>query len=336
MARVHPELNDLHELRNTLGRFRLNSLTIGADGRNRTSLFPFKSKTSRNQPSNEKFLFGPATWMRGLIKPPPGFGAAYIDYAQQEWGIAAVLSGDHKMRDAYLSSDPYLTFAKQAGAVPEGATKQTHGSARSQFKQAALAVQYGMEAEGLAARIGQPVIRARQLLDLHRRTYSTYWRWADGMLARTLFEGKASTVFGWTVYVDRYPNARSLQNFPIQAHGAEMMRLAACLATEQGIEVVAPVHDAFLIVAPLDDLDEHVKRMQEYMCEASRVVLDGFEIKTDTKIIRYPDRYMDEDRGAELWSAVQQALSELEENNAAALHPRNTEGEGSLYPLSQI
>ena len=39
------------------------------------------------------------------------------------------MSGDEKMREAYSSSDPYLTFAKQAGAVPEDATKQSHGLA---------------------------------------------------------------------------------------------------------------------------------------------------------------------------------------------------------------
>jgi DNA polymerase-1 len=49
------------------------------------------------------------------------------------------------------------------------------GSERSQFKQAVLAGQDGMEAESLAARVGQPVIGARELLDLHRRTYSAYW-----------------------------------------------------------------------------------------------------------------------------------------------------------------
>ena len=41
----------------------------------------------------------------------------------------------------------------------------------------------------------------------------------------------------------------------MQANAAEMMRLAACFATESGIEVCAPVHDAFLICAPLERFD---------------------------------------------------------------------------------
>ena len=102
--------------------------------------------------------------MRNLIKPPPGYGVAYVDWSQQEHGIAAKLSGDTAMQAAYLSGDPYLEFAKQAGAVPPDATKHTHGPQRELFKQCALAVAYGMEAEGLAGRIGQPVIVGRDLL----------------------------------------------------------------------------------------------------------------------------------------------------------------------------
>ena len=62
--------------------------------------------------------------MRGLIKPPPGYGVAYVDWKQQEFGIAAALSRDTAMQAAYQSGDPYLAFAKQAGAVPEHATKE--------------------------------------------------------------------------------------------------------------------------------------------------------------------------------------------------------------------
>jgi DNA polymerase I-like protein with 3'-5' exonuclease and polymerase domains len=83
-------------------------------------------------------------WLRGLILPEEGCGLAYIDWEQQEFGIAAALSGDANMLEAYDSGDPYLAFAKQAGAAPPNATKASHGTLREQFKACALAVQYGM------------------------------------------------------------------------------------------------------------------------------------------------------------------------------------------------
>src|SRR5262249_9080264 len=125
----------LRELRSALSDLRLNDLAVGADGRNRTILSAFRSKTGRNQPSNSRFIFGPSVWLRGLIKPPAGYGIAYVDWSQQEFGIAAALSGDTAMQAAYRSGDPYLEFAKQAGAVPKDATKEAHKEKRELFKQ---------------------------------------------------------------------------------------------------------------------------------------------------------------------------------------------------------
>jgi DNA polymerase I len=316
MARAYPAVAPLHELRHTISRMRLNDLAVGRDGRNRTILSAFRARTGRNQPSNTKFIFGPSAWLRGLIQPPPGYGIAYIDWAQQEFGIAAALSGDPKMMDAYRSGDPYLAFAKQAGAAPSSATKSSHKAIRDQFKSTVLAVQYGMGADALAQRIGQLPIRARELLRLHRETYRVFWRWSDAAVDYAMLHGSLYTVFGWRVQVPPISNPRSLANFPMQANGAEMLRLACCLATERGIEVCAPVHDAVLICAPLEGLDADVERMQDAMREASRIVLGGFELGTDAKIVRYPDRYMDE-RGVMMWDRVMKLINEQRQRTAA-------------------
>ena len=309
MARAFPAVAPLRELRAALSGMRLSDLAVGSDGRNRTILSAFRARTGRNQPSNTRFIFGPSAWLRGLIQPPPGYGIAYIDWAQQEFGIAAALSGDPLMMEAYHSGDPYLAFAKQAGAAPLDATKTTHKAVRDQFKSTVLAVQYGMGADALAGRLGQPPIRAREMLRLHRETYRVFWAWSEGAVDYAMLTGSLHTVFGWRVQVPPQANTRSLGNFPMQANGAEMLRLACCLATEQGIEVCAPVHDAVLICAPLDRLDLDVARMQDAMREASRVVLDGFELGTDAEIIRYPDRYADP-RGAVMWERVMKLIHE--------------------------
>jgi hypothetical protein len=311
MARGYPRIAPLRELRAALSEMRLADLAVGHDGRNRAMLSAFRARTGRNQPSNSKFIFGPSVWLRGLIQPPPGCGIAYIDWQQQEFGIAAALSGDPLMMDAYRSGDPYLAFAKQAGAAPKDATKATHKAIRDQFKSTVLAVQYGMGAESLAQRIGQPPIRARELLRLHRETYRVFWRWSDAAVDHAMLTGCLHTVFGWKVQVPTSSNERSLRNFPMQANGAEMPRLACCLATEEGIEVCAPVHDALLICAPLDRLDVDVARMQDIMREASRIVLNGFELGTDATVVWYPDRYMDE-RGTVMWQRVMALVGRAE------------------------
>jgi hypothetical protein len=92
MARAYVAVAPLRELRGALSEMRLSDLAVGRDGRNRTMLSAFRARTGRNQPSNTKFIFGPSVWLRGLIQPPSGYGIAYIDWAQQEFGIAAALS----------------------------------------------------------------------------------------------------------------------------------------------------------------------------------------------------------------------------------------------------
>jgi DNA polymerase-1 len=160
MARTHPQVAPIRELRSALSEMRLANLYVGDDERNRCLLSPFSARPGRNQPSNTKFIFGPSVWLRGLIRPRPGWGLAYVDWSQQEFGIAAALSGDPAMMAAYESGDPSLAFAKQAGAVPMDANKKTPAAEREQFKACVLAVQYGMGEASLSVRINQPVARS--------------------------------------------------------------------------------------------------------------------------------------------------------------------------------
>ncbi len=303
MARTYSEIAPLRELRVALSQMRLSDLSVGKDGRNRCLLSAFSARTSRNQPSNKKFIFGPAVWLRGLIRPESGNGLAYIDWSQQEFGIAAALSGDKLMMEAYESGDPYIAFAKQAGAIPPDATKESHKQIRERFKSCALAVQYGMGAASLAERIGQPIVQAKELLRIHRETYNTFWQWSDAVVDYAMLHGKLWTTFGWTIHIDTNPNPRFLRNYLMQANGAEILRLACCFAVETGICVCAPVHDALLIEAPVGELNGAVRTTQEAMSDASSIVLNGFCLRSDAEIVAYPDRYMDE-RGQKMWSAV--------------------------------
>jgi hypothetical protein len=317
-ARAFPNtVGPFRELRQSLSALRLTDLAVGADGRNRCSLAMFASTTGRNQPSTTKFIFGPATWLRGLIRPAPGRAIAYLDYAQQELALAAALSGDAAMQAAYQSGDFYLTFAQLAGAVPAHATKQTHGALREQFKTVALGVLYGLGPKGLAQKLGIPLDAGRHLLGLHRRTFPTFWAWSDRIETQALLLNRLCSVFGWPVHVGPDANPRSLRNFPMQANGAEMLRLACCLATEAGVAVCAPVHDALLIEADVVAITATVTQTQAMMADAAAVVLDGFRLRTDATIVADPERYRDP-RGQRMWDVVLRLSAEVNPHSDAA------------------
>jgi hypothetical protein len=105
-------------------------------------------------------------------------------------------------------------------------------------------------------------------------------------------------------------------NFSMQANGAEMLRVACMLATERGIEVCAPIHDAVLIAAPFDRIEADVALAKKCMIEASEIVLSGFPLRVDTNIVRYPDRYMDGREGAvAMWDQTMQLLDRADERH---------------------
>lgn len=239
MAKRYPRLEPLRELRHTLAELRLEKLAVGPDNRNRVLLSPFGASSGRNTPSNNQFIFGPSVWLRGLIKPPEGRALAYVDWKSQEVYIAAQLSGDQSLLDAVLTGDPYLAFAKMAGLAPPNATRQSHKAIRDLCKTCVLGTNYGMQAQSLAVRTGLSVIEAQHLLRKLAQTFPTFAEWVDYVISAGELTGYLSTVFGWTLRTEHTTRPTTLRNFPMQANGAEMLRLACCLAAERGISVSA-------------------------------------------------------------------------------------------------
>jgi DNA polymerase-1 len=300
---IWPALKPLRELRQALTSMHVPDLPVGKDGRNRTLLSPFASKTGRNQPSAKRFVFGLPAWQRGVVRPPEGWALGYIDWSSQEIAVAAGLSGDTGLIQAYEGGDPYLAFGKDAGVAPPSATKASHPEIRDICKTVMLGLNYGLGVERMAHQAGITPALAAELIQRHRMTYSRYWQWSDGVVTRALLTNEMVSVFGWHRKIGPFDRPTSLMNFPMQANSAEMMRVAAIAATEAGIIVCAPVHDAFLIAAPIDEIEAAVRHMREIMSQAGYHVTGGVHIRTEARIIRYPDRYMDE-RGADMWNRV--------------------------------
>jgi len=239
-----------------------------------------------------------------LIKPGPGMAIAYIDYSSQEVAIAAALSGDPFLIDAVLSGDPYMNFAVRAGLAPEGATKASHRVERDISKGCLLGTNYEMGCKTLAFRTGTSVLEAEALLRTLARTYPVFAAWQQRSVDIALLRGHMSTCFGWRVNVTNSTRPTALRNFPMQAHGAEMLRIACCLATERGVRVCAPIHDALLIEAPISLIGDAVPTTRGAMAEAAAKVLDSdVWIDTDVEIVRHPNRYSDP-RGQLMWNRV--------------------------------
>ena len=306
MCRRYPELEPIRQLRKTLGAFRRDSLAIGPDGRNHPKLWPFKTFTGRNAPSPSEAIFQRPKWQRFLIKPAEGRAFITADWSAQEVWCGAHLSRDRGLLDALGGGgDIYLKVAELAGAVPAGAIKDSHPVERGLWKVALLGTNYGSSAQGLAGRTGESLTEA---IDVQRRLaqlFPQHHAWAEDQLVNPP-RGRISTPNGWQCD-SRFLRPNVAMNWPVQALGSEICRLACIVASERGMKLCISVHDSLGIECAAEDVEETLARLSDAMSIASRVILDGIEIPSEAAVAAYPDRYYEKD-GAEMWRTVSEIL----------------------------
>jgi DNA polymerase-1 len=304
----HPFIADVRQASKTLNKLSRRSLVVDpVSKRHYFSTNPFRSVTGRNQPKN--FVFSGPKWMRFLILPEsPDHVLVYIDYSAQEIGIAAALSGDRNMRDAYAADDCHMDFAIRAGAAPKGATKHNHGKIRSQYKAVNLGVQYGQTAYGIADSLGIGHREAEALVAAHRVTFPTFWDWIENMVQGSIDRGYIVTPCGWRSIVPPGHNERTWFNWPMQAAGADIMRLTITYLDRQDVRILAPVHDGFLLSCHRSQVEE-LRAAVDYACTtAVEHVLPGFRLKWDFTV--HDGRFQDED-GRPLWNKLQAITAEI-------------------------
>ena len=67
-----------------------------------------------------------------------------------------------------------------------------------------------------------------------------------------------------------------------------------------------------LVMAPIERIDEVVAATQKAMADASKLILGGFELRSEVKIFAHPNRFTDP-RGESMWAKVWEIIEELEQ-----------------------
>ena len=307
-ADTDPRLNELHNIRGFITNFLRLDYQASSDGFLRAPLWAFGSNTGRNQPTS--FIYGAPKWVRSFMRAQEGCAIAYLDWKSQEVALAAGLSGDTVMKNAYEGKeDFYLTTAKMAGRVPANGELAQFKRERNDFKNTSLGMQYGQQPEAISEQKNLPLETARFICQWHRKTFNRFWLWSDNLVAKAFELNMIQTILGWKVNVPNNANPRALLNFNMQAHGAHCLQLAAIELIEAGIFICAPVHDAFLIMAPIDKIEEDVEKAKAIMVRVGTAVAKGVKMKVDAEIWRYPYRYSD-GRGFDIFQKIMQLVQE--------------------------
>jgi DNA polymerase I-like protein with 3'-5' exonuclease and polymerase domains len=212
-----------------------------------------------------------------------------LDYASQEFAIAAILSGDRNMIEAYRSGDPYLYFAKKAGAVPADGLRKDYGVQRDLFKATTLGLQYGMGAKSLAIKLTADMGRlvteseAKKLIRLHQKVYKRYWAWLKQIDVKYKVKGFLQIQCGWAMFGDN-TSVLSVRNMPTQGGGSSIIREAVKKLDEAKIPCISTLHDACYIQVPEGSVgDDMIEYAKKYLVHAFDEVLnqDTLEIRID-------------------------------------------------------
>ena len=178
-----------------------------------------------------------------------------------------------------------------------------------------LGIQYGLGARSLAVRAGVSLFEACEILARLRARFRVFEAFAQRATDHAGIKLEIGTQFGWIMQCPSGINPRTVRNFPIQSSAAEVLHVACVLAERRRIEIIAPVHDAIMVEAPLDQVEHVSAALDRLMRDASAVVLRGYELPTDVQIVR-PGQHFFDKRGAEMWETVTRLVTKLEEQRA--------------------
>ncbi len=272
---------------------------VGSDQNVRPFYGIFGTQTGRNAAKAKTFPLAMSSWLRAIIQPKGVSSIIGCDFSQQEVYVAAILSNDRNLLEAYNSGDVYLAFAKQAGLVPETATKASHKLERMLCKATVLGLQFGMGQLKLKTKLsldsGTEVSdeKTKELIDAHKNTYRDYWQWVREISEEYKDGNPLSTNDGWVLFCDN-PIITSVRNFPVQANAASITRLAVVKAWEQGLKVMCGLHDAVYVISNAPGAD--TIKLERIMLEATEEILKESKttMRIDSKVIFSDEIWIEE------------------------------------------
>jgi hypothetical protein len=306
-----PGVEKLHALRDSMRIVATAKLAIGLDGRNRPKLFPFCTATGRNAHSGS--LYNTHAGMRSFMRWPDDRIVVYLDWRSQEVGIAAAYSEDEALIKDYLGGDVYHGLGKLCGLVNGLDVRQWKKQCpeqRQQMKPLQLGINYGMGVPSLAKGLNKHPYIASGIIERHRRTYPKFWAWRENEVMNAMLAREIRSELGWALRITTSPNKRSLYNFPMQAGGADMLRLAAVRLCEAGLVPSMLIHDGILLEL------EHpwqVDLAVEIMRKAGTEVCRGLDIGVDEdQRLEHGARYRDKRPVAkEMWVTMMNVLRRI-------------------------
>ena len=262
---------EVEKLRSTYGESLLAE--VGPDGRIHATFSQTVARTGRlssDRPNlhNIPVRTEEGRQLRRAFVPAEGHSFLVADYDQIELRVIAHLSGDPGLMEAFEAGQDIhrATAARVFGVDPSEVTS----AQRSRAKMVSYGLAYGMEAFGLAQRLGVDVPEAQGILDAFFAGFPAVREYMERSVATARRLGYSETLFGRrrplpdlasTNHHLRQSAERQAMNAVIQGLAADLFKVALVRLDQsltEGVlksKVVLQVHDEVVLEVPRDEHD---------------------------------------------------------------------------------
>jgi DNA polymerase-1 len=197
------------------------------------------------------------------------------DYSQFELRLAAALSGDKKMIDAFnKDADIHTETAVQLYGIP--AEKITKAQ-RSSVKEVNFGIMYGLGPHALSERTGMTFADAKDFIARYFEIRPKLKEYIELQRKLAVEQGYVETVMGRrrptpdvrsSNFVVREAAFRAAVNMPLQGSAADIMKLAMIEISKKLPEyatMLLQIHDSILVEAPAKDAEKIGNILKETM-----------------------------------------------------------------------
>ncbi len=207
-----------------------------------------------------------------------GFKLISYDYSQIELRLAAHMSKDKKMIDAFnAGADIHTATAAGINGVDiQAVTKKM----RQEAKAVNFGILYGQGAHGLSQGAGIPYYEASQFIKKYFETYPSIKKMIDGFIKQAQKDGYAITMFGRkrplpdmnsNMPMIRKSAERMAINTPVQGSAADLIKMAMIKIDEliaenqKDIKILLQVHDELIFEIKEDKIKHYSPQIREIM-----------------------------------------------------------------------
>ena len=233
---------------------------------------------------------------RKVFIASPGYKFVSFDYSQLDLRVAAHISKDKKMTEAFKREEDIhtRTAAEIFGVKAEDVTP----GMRRQAKVLNFGILYGMGVLGFQRASGVDRVKAKEFINKYMHEFSGFAQYMDDMKEKVRKDGFVTTIFGRRRSLPEIFSGmpqlisqaeRMAVNMPVQGTSADLLKLAMIKIhdlihkekAKEGVKMLLNIHDELLFEIKDGLVDEWTAKIKEIMENIHKL---GVPLVADAKL----------------------------------------------------